>query len=74
MKKTTALAALTVAGLALAAPAHADNNHGRINVAGYSSAALCKQALALVPLTAPWTGQSVDDACDNREHVHDARS
>ncbi|MFJ9814053.1 hypothetical protein ACIRU3_02050 [Streptomyces sp. NPDC101151] len=75
MKKTSALAALTMAGLALATPAHADNggDFGRgINVAGYrhfSTADLCKQALALVPVAAPWTGQDVDDACNNRDHT-----
>jgi hypothetical protein len=70
MKKISALAALTVAGLTLATPAHADN-HGRINVAGrpITAASLCKQALALVPFAAPWTGDSVDDACNNRDHT-----
>ncbi len=76
MKKTSALAALTMAGLVLATPAHADDHggrgdRGRINIAGYrdfSTAGLCRQALALVPVAAPWTGPEVDDACNNRDH------
>ncbi|MQY32940.1 hypothetical protein SRB17_09000 [Streptomyces sp. RB17] len=77
MKKITALAALTVTGLALAAPAHADDGtHGRINIAGrpLTPNKLCETALGLVPLTAPWTGSSVYDACNNRKHVHPERS
>lgn len=82
MKKISALAALTMAGVALATPAHADTdgdghhgNHGRINVAGRPLTAdgLCKQALGLVPFAAPWTGSSVDDACSNRDHPHRVR-
>jgi hypothetical protein len=76
MKKISAIAALTMAGLALATPAHADNDSdlGRgINVAGHQSlttANLCKQAFALVPVAAPWTGDAVNDACNNRDHIH----
>ncbi|MGV4984984.1 hypothetical protein ACVB8X_38930 [Streptomyces sp. NRAIS4] len=78
MKKITALAALTAAGLALAAPAHADG-HGsrsRINIAGrtLNGNKLCEQALGLVPLAAPWTGQSVYDACNGRDHADHPRS
>ncbi|AOR34719.1 hypothetical protein BFF78_30000 [Streptomyces fodineus] len=74
MKKITALAALTAAGLTLAAPAHAEGHgsRGRINIAGRTLTGnkLCEQALGLVPLAAPWTGQSVYDACNDRAHVH----
>ncbi|MEU9985523.1 hypothetical protein ACFZCP_41300 [Streptomyces sp. NPDC007971] len=78
MKKTSALAALTLTGLALATPAHADSGGdpvGHINVAGrhVTGAYLCREALAIVPMAAPWTGDSVDDACNNRPHVHHAR-
>lgn len=74
MKKISALAAFTMAALALAGPAHADDgDRGRINIAGYSSANLCRQALALVPWAAPWTGPALDDACHNRDHVDDTR-
>lgn len=69
MKKISALAALTMAALVLAAPAHADDHdRGRLNIAGYSSGDLCKRALALVPFAAPWTGPAVDDACYDRDH------
>ncbi|MCL8012858.1 hypothetical protein [Streptomyces sp. AS02] len=74
MKKISALAALTMAALVLATPAHADDgDRGRISIAGYSSAGLCRQALALVPWAVPGTGPAVDDACYDRDHVYDAR-
>lgn len=76
MKKISALAAFAMAALALATttPAHADNgDRGRINIAGYSTGALCKQALALVPWAVPVTGPEVDDACYDRDHVYDSR-
>ncbi|KMS71435.1 hypothetical protein ACM01_27150 [Streptomyces viridochromogenes] len=70
MKKISALAAFTMAALVLAAPAQADDgDRGRINIAGYTSAGLCRQALAVVPWAVPWTGPAVDDACYNRDHV-----
>lgn len=75
MKKISALAAFTMAGLVLVTPAHADDR-GRINIAGYrdfSGAGLCRQALALVPVAAPWTGAALDDACYNRDHSDDTR-
>lgn len=78
MKKICALAALTLAGLALATPAHADNDNDNDNNFGRGTNAtthrnplatnLCKKALALVPVAAPWTGNEVDDACSNRDH------
>ncbi|WP_030935017.1 hypothetical protein [Streptomyces sp. NRRL S-646] len=74
MKKISALAALTMTGLALAAPAHADNgNHsgGHINTVSHRSplaTGLCKEALALVPIFATGTDQALDDACNNRDH------
>lgn len=77
MKKISALAAFTMAGLLLATPAHAGDggDRGRINIAGYrdlSTANLCKQALSLVPVAEPWT-TAVDDACNDRDHVDDER-
>ncbi|MFJ9538377.1 hypothetical protein ACIRPX_14045 [Streptomyces sp. NPDC101225] len=71
MKKIGALAALTMVGLTLATPAQADDgDHGRINIGGrtLSAKGLCKEATALVPVAAPWTAQSVDDACNDRDH------
>ncbi|MFE5819175.1 hypothetical protein ACFQ6S_37900 [Streptomyces sp. NPDC056479] len=74
MKKISALAALAMAALVLAAPAHADDgDRGRIKIAGYSAPGLCREALALIPLAAPWTGPAVDDACDNRDHIYVTR-
>ncbi|NUP25038.1 MAG: hypothetical protein HOZ81_55075 [Streptomyces sp.] len=74
MKKISALAALTMAALVLAAPAHADNgDRGRINIAGYSEASLCREALAIVPFALPLTAPAVNDACYDREHVHDTQ-
>ncbi|MFE7170525.1 MULTISPECIES: hypothetical protein [unclassified Streptomyces] len=71
MKKIGALAALTMVGLTLATPAQADDgDHGRINIGGrtLTTNGLCKEAMALVPVAAPWTAQSVDDACNDRDH------
>ncbi|MFJ8533272.1 hypothetical protein [Streptomyces sp. NPDC093591] len=72
MKKISALAALTMAGLLLATPAHADNgDRGRINIAGhrdFSTAYLCREAIGLIPVAAPWTGAALNDACNNRDH------
>lgn len=74
MKKISVLAALTVTGLALATPAHADgddNPGGRHSHASHHNPLttdLCERALGLVPLAAPWTGQEVRDACENRDH------
>jgi len=73
MKKISVLAAVTMTGLALATPAHADNGNnpgGHINVSHRSPLAtgLCKEALALVPVFAAGTDQAVDDACNNRDH------
>jgi len=75
MKKISALAALTMTGLALATPAHADNGNnpgGRIYTVSHQSplsAGLCREALALVPVFAPVSDQAVDDACNNRDHA-----
>lgn len=80
MKKISALAALTMTGLALATPAHADNGNnpgGRIYTVSHQSPlsnALCKEALALVPVVAPVSDQSLDDACSNRDHADLTRS
>jgi hypothetical protein len=74
MKKISVFAALTMTGLVIATPAHADggDNLGgrRVHASHQNPLAtnLCERALALVPLAAPWTGQEVRDACDNRDH------
>ncbi|MFE0252545.1 hypothetical protein [Streptomyces sp. NPDC059010] len=74
MKKISALAALTMAALVLAAPAHADGrDRGRINIAGYSTGDLCREALSVVPFAVPLTGPAVNDACYDRDHDDDTR-
>ncbi|MEX0171755.1 hypothetical protein [Streptomyces sp. LMG1-1-1.1] len=66
MKKTIATAALALTSLALATPAHADNdsNFGPgINAANnwnFSAAAVCFQELAVVPVGGAWTGDTVN--------------
>ncbi|MFF4503302.1 hypothetical protein [Streptomyces sp. NPDC001401] len=78
MKKISALAALTMTGLALATPAHADNDNPgpRVYSSHHSpfSSALCREALALVPVFAPVSDQALEDACNNREHADEQRS
>jgi|tagenome__1003787_1003787.scaffolds.fasta_scaffold20391101_2 hypothetical protein len=78
MNKISALAALTLTGLALATPAHADGTDpgnggdGHVTLVSHRNpfaAGVCKQALGLIPLAAGWPDE-VDDACNNREHVH----
>ena len=79
MKKISALAALAIVGLALATPAHADDNNnvsGPIVLTPHQNpfgADLCSGALALVPWAAPWAGTALNDACNNREHVDHVR-
>ncbi|MFC8342479.1 hypothetical protein [Streptomyces sp. NPDC057280] len=66
MKKIITLTALTVVGLALAAPAHADNdsNFGSgVNAANnwnFSAASVCFQELAVVPVGGAWDGNTVN--------------
>ncbi|GHB30597.1 hypothetical protein GCM10010331_16240 [Streptomyces xanthochromogenes] len=64
------MAALAVAGLALAAPAHADNddNFGSgvsaANNWNFSAASVCFQELAVVPVGGAWNGNTVNH-CTN---------
>ncbi|MFI8258250.1 hypothetical protein [Streptomyces filamentosus] len=66
MKRIIATAALALTSLALATPAHADNdsNFGPgINAANnwnFSAAAVCFQELAVVPVGGAWTGDTVN--------------
>ncbi|MFG2961069.1 hypothetical protein ACGF5O_46025 [Streptomyces sp. NPDC048291] len=66
MKKIMMLAALPAAALALASPAHADNdgNLGSgVNAANnwnFSAAAVCFQELAVVPVGGAWNGNTVN--------------
>ncbi|MBE1598782.1 hypothetical protein H4687_004911 [Streptomyces stelliscabiei] len=66
VKKIMTLALLPAAALALAAPAHADNdsNFGSgVNAANnwnFSAAAVCFQELAVVPVGGAWSGNAVN--------------
>ncbi|MFF7472651.1 hypothetical protein [Streptomyces sp. NPDC008092] len=66
MKKIMMLAALPAAALALATPAHADNdsNFGSgVNAANnwnFSAAAVCFQELAMVPVGGAWVGDTLN--------------
>ncbi|MCX5139969.1 hypothetical protein [Streptomyces sp. NBC_00338] len=70
MKKTLTAAVLALAALSMAAPAHADDdsNFGPgVNAANnwnFSAAAVCFQELAVVPVGAPWVGNTVNH-CTN---------
>lgn len=66
VKKIMTLALLPAAALALAAPAHADNdsNFGSgVNAANnwnFSAAAVCFQELAVVPVGGAWSANAVN--------------
>lgn len=70
MKKIITAAALALTTLALAAPAHADDdsNFGPgINAANnwnFSAASVCFQELAVVPVGGAWTGDTFNH-CTN---------
>ena len=70
MKKIVSVAALVLAGVALAAPAHADNdsNFGSgVNAANnwnFTAADVCIQELAVVPALSDWTGNHKNN-CSN---------
>ncbi|MEY9845917.1 hypothetical protein [Streptacidiphilus sp. MAP5-3] len=53
MKKVIALAVLTTAGLALAAPAHADDGANSPQSNGFKAAVTCLPDLVLSPVTGP---------------------
>ncbi|MFF2191401.1 hypothetical protein [Streptomyces sp. NPDC058157] len=72
MKKIIALTALTLAGVGLAVPAHADtdtdSNFGSgVNAANnwnFTAADVCIQELAVVPALGDWTGNHRNN-CSN---------
>ncbi|ACU75391.1 conserved hypothetical protein [Catenulispora acidiphila DSM 44928] len=68
MKKITALGALTLTTLSLAAPAHADNdsNFGTgINATNnFTAAAVCLTEVAVVPVLGNWAGNHANN-CSN---------
>ncbi|MGW2785048.1 hypothetical protein ACWC3X_27935 [Streptomyces populi] len=66
MKKIITVAALALAGAALAVPAHADNDSnfgGGVNAANnwnFTAAAVCFQELAVVPVGGAGVGDALD--------------
>ncbi|MFE0645159.1 hypothetical protein ACFW2Y_26640 [Streptomyces sp. NPDC058877] len=76
MKKIISIAALALTGLALASPAHADDdaNFGSgVNAANnwnFSAAAVCLQELAVVPVGGAWTGDTVNHCADGNVLDH----
>ncbi|ROQ67169.1 hypothetical protein EDD93_1588 [Streptomyces sp. 840.1] len=70
MKKTISTAALILASLALAAPAHADNDDnfgGGVNAANnwnFTAAAVCLQEVAVVPVMGDYVSDHTNN-CSN---------
>ncbi|WP_328580538.1 hypothetical protein [Streptomyces sp. NBC_00370] len=78
MKKIVATAALALTGLALAAPAHADDgdNFGSgvnaPNNSNFSAPDSCFQELAVVPVGGPWVGNHFNH-CTNGNVLNHSR-
>ncbi|MFJ8209039.1 hypothetical protein [Streptomyces sp. NPDC096033] len=76
MKKIIALTALTLAGVGLAAPAHADDDSnfgGGVNAANnwnFTAADVCIQELAVVPALSDWTGNHRNNCSDGNVIDH----
>ncbi|MFD8790853.1 hypothetical protein [Streptomyces vinaceus] len=70
MKKITTAAALVLATVGFAAPAHADNDSnfgGGVNAANnwnFTAAAVCLQEVAVVPVGGDWVGDHANN-CSN---------
>ncbi|MFJ9411425.1 hypothetical protein [Streptomyces sp. NPDC101393] len=70
MKKIIAITALGLAGVGLAAPAHAANDSsfsGGIDAANnwnFTAAAVCLQEVAVVPVLGDWVGDHANN-CSN---------
>ncbi|MGY4389822.1 hypothetical protein ACVWXB_003121 [Streptomyces sp. TE12347] len=79
MKKIVSAAALTVAALALATPAHADNDSnfgGGVNAANnwnFTAAAVCLQEVAVVPVLGDWVGDHANNCSNGNVIDHSAR-
>ncbi|MFF5424044.1 MULTISPECIES: hypothetical protein [unclassified Streptomyces] len=79
MNKIIAAAALVLASVALAAPAHADNDDnfgGGINAANnwnFTAAAVCYQELATVPVLGDWVGDHANNCSNGNVINHAAR-
>ncbi|MFD7536090.1 hypothetical protein [Streptomyces sp. NPDC059819] len=79
MKKIISAAALVLASVALAAPAHADNdsNFGSgVNAANnwnFTAADVCIQELAVVPALSDWTGNHKNNCSNGNVIDHSGR-
>ncbi|MFD4935166.1 hypothetical protein [Streptomyces virginiae] len=79
MKKIVSAAALTAAALALATPAHADNDSnfgGGVNAANnwnFTAAAVCLQEVAVVPVLGDRVGDHANKCSNGNVIDHSAR-
>ncbi|MFD4917235.1 hypothetical protein ACFWNR_29050 [Streptomyces virginiae] len=79
MKKIVSAAALTVAALALATPAHADNDinfGGGVNAANnwnFTAAAVCLQEVAVVPVLGDRVGDHANNCSNGNVIDHSGR-
>ncbi|MFX4293905.1 hypothetical protein [Streptomyces bohaiensis] len=79
MKKIIATAALAVGSLALAAPAHADNNSNfgeGVNAANnwnFTAAAVCLQEVAVVPVLGDYVSDHVNNCSNGNVIDHSGR-
>ncbi|MGW6568442.1 hypothetical protein [Streptomyces sp. NPDC054975] len=70
MKKIIVAAALALSAAAISSPAHADNDSnfgGGVNAANnwnFTSAVVCLQEVAVVPVLSDWTGNHTNN-CTN---------
>lgn len=77
MKKIIAITALGLAGVGLAAPAHAANDSpfgGGIDAANnwnFTAAAVCLQEVAVVPVLGDWVGDHANN-CSNGNVINHA--
>jgi len=79
MRKIVTTATLAMAALAMAVPAHADNDSNLgdgVNAANnwnFTAAAVCFQELAVAPIVAPIVGESVHDCSNGNVLNHSGR-
>ncbi|MFF1353682.1 hypothetical protein [Streptomyces sp. NPDC058297] len=80
MKKIIALAGLVLGSIALAAPAHADNDSnfgGGVNAANnwnFTAAAVCLQEVAVVPVLGDWVGDHANNCSNGNVIDHSGRA
>ncbi|ATZ22267.1 hypothetical protein ACFZBM_17265 [Streptomyces lavendulae] len=79
MKKIITAAALALATIGLAAPAHADNDSnfgGGVNAANnwnFTAAAVCLQEVAVVPVLGDWVGDHTNNCSNGNVIDHSGR-